>query len=442
MMSSGEAQSSGPQDPLNGVLADLLDALGRGEPVDLAAWQSRYPCFAAEIADLLAAHQDIGAALRAKCLPVNTENTVCSHAARVLGSLGDYELLEELGQGGMGRVYKAWQRSLGRIVALKVLRAAAPVTDAGRVRLRTEAEAAARLDHPNIVPVYEVGEHGGQPYISARYVEGGALSRHLSRFRDEPRKVAGLVAVLARAVQHAHQRGVLHRDLKPGNVLLEWSSGPTEMPVPYLADFGLARLLDQDSALTQTGELVGTPSYMVPEQASGGGAAITTATDVHGLGAILYALLTGRPPFTGATVLATLESVKACDPESPRRLNPKGDGDLEVICLACLAKDPYRRYASALALAEDLENWLAYRPIAARPATAGERLAKWVRRRPARAAFAFLSVSVILAALAASQWHAHVIGAALADSDQLRQRGLTREAHLRDFLYVADMRQA
>src|SRR5262249_15978473 len=183
--------------------------------------------------------------------------------------LGDYELLEELGQGGMGRVYKARQRGLGRLVALKVIRAGAAATADDRLRFRTEAEAAARLDHPNIVPVYEGGEPDGQPYLAARYVEGGSLSRHLDRFRDDLRAAAAVVAALARAVHHAHERGVLHRDLKPGNVLLGWRAGDAGPPVPHVADFGLARLLDQDSGLTRTGDLVGPPSYMAPDRASG-----------------------------------------------------------------------------------------------------------------------------------------------------------------------------
>jgi WD40 repeat protein/tRNA A-37 threonylcarbamoyl transferase component Bud32 len=440
MTPNGSADAVGREDRLNRVLAEFLDALGRGDRVDLPDWQARYPAFAAELADLVAARQEIGEALRAETPPVGGPGTVLPCAAPPLGILGDYELLEELGQGGMGRVYKARQRGLGRLVALKVIRAGTLATEDDRLRFRTEAEAAARLDHPNIVPVYEVGEHDGQPYIAERYVEGGPLSRHLARFRDDPRAAAAVVAALARAVHHAHQRGVLHRDLKPGNVLLEWRAGDAGPPVPHVADFGLARLLDQDSALTRTGDLVGTPSYMAPEQASGGGAAITTTTDVHGLGAILYALLTGRPPFAGLTPLETLEQVKGREPASPRRLNPKVDRDLETICLTCLAKDPRRRYASAQALAEDLENWLGNRPIAARPASTWERLAKWVRRRPATAAFVCVSAAAILAALAGSLWHAHVLGEALADSDRLRREGLAREALLRDSLYVADMR--
>jgi serine/threonine-protein kinase len=232
---------------------------------------------------------------------------------------------------------------------------------------------------------------------------------------------------------------VLHRDLKSGNVLLEWPAGASGPPVPHVADFGLARLLDQDSGLTRTGDLVGTPSYMAPEQASGGSTGVTTATDVHGLGAILYALLTGGPPFAGPTVLQTLEQVKEREPEPPRRLNPKVDRDLETICLTCLAKDPRRRYVSALAVAEDLESWLGHRPIAARPATARERLTKWVRRRPAAAALACVSTLALLGVLAGSLWHGHVLGEALAESDRLWGEGLARENRLRDLLYVADM---
>jgi WD40 repeat protein len=456
-MPNRRAQPSGDEDALNRVLADFLDALGRGDQVDLPDWQARYPSYAADLADLFVARQEFGDALAGEATTPAAASGPRAGAsdararwpyaaargpAPPLCVLGDYELLEELGRGGMGRIYKAWHRSLGRLVALKMIRAGAAATADDRLRFRTEAEAVARLDHPNIVPVYEVGEHDGQPYLAVRYVEGGPLGRHLERFRDDTRAAADLVVALARAVHHAHERGVLHRDLKPSNVLLEWRAGDAGPPMPYIADFGLARLLDQDSALTRTGDLVGTPSYMAPEQAGGGAAAITTATDVYGLGAILYALLSGRPPFVGPTVLETLQRVRACEPNPPRQFNPKLDRDLETICLTCLAKDPRRRYSSARALAEDLESWLGGRPIAARPATARERLVKWVRRRPAAALFTCLSAAVVLAALAASLWHGHVLGDALSDSDRLRHEGLAREARLRDFLYVADMRLA
>jgi WD40 repeat protein len=442
MTFNGETHPLGDEDALNCVLADLLDTLGRGDKVDLPVWQARYPSFAADLADLLAARQEVVQELEAKTPSGGGPGNGTPRAAVIIGTLGDYELLEELGAGGMGQVYKARQRSLGRLVALKVIRAGGLATEADRLRFRTEAEAVARLDHPNIVPIFEVGERDGHPYIAGRYVEGGSLSRQLDQFRDDPRAAAALLAVLARAVHHAHQRGVLHRDLKPGNVLLEWRGGNAEVPVAHVADFGLARLLDQDSTLTRSGDLVGTPSYMAPEQASGGAAAITTATDIHGLGAILYAMLTGRPPFSGHTVLETLEQVKGREPDRPRRLNPKVDRDLETICLTCLAKDPRRRYATALALAGDLESWLSHRPIAARPASARERLAKWVRRRPAAAAFASVSAAMVLAVLAGSMWHGHVVGEALSESDRLRIEGLAREARLHDFLYAADMRLA
>lgn len=441
-MPNGCTTPTAREEALNSVLANLLDALGRGEPVDLPAWQARYPAFADELADLITARQEVSGALQASHPPKGKEVPEASKVTGLVGTLGDYELLEVLGAGGMGRVYKARQRSLGRFVALKVIRTGATANEADRLRFRTEADAAARLDHPNIVPVYEIGEHDGRPYIAGRYVEGGPLSRHLDRFRDKPRAAASLLATLARAVHHAHERGVLHRDLKPGNILLEWDREDATTLVPHVADFGLARLTDQDSGLTRTGELVGTPSYMAPEQASGGAAAITTATDVYGLGAILYAGLTGRPPFACPTVLETLEQVKGREPESPRRLNPKVDRDLETICLRCLAKDARKRYASALALAEDLENWLDHRPIAARPAAPRERLAKWVRRRPWAAAFVGLSAAVVVAALVGSLWHNQVLEEALADSDRLRQEGLAREGRLRDLVYVADMRLA
>jgi WD40 repeat protein len=385
------------------VLADFLDALARGEPVDLATWQSCYPAYAADLADLWAARQEINGALRAAetvpAPPSGAKTPARAGAAgeSPLGMLGDYELLQELGHGGMGRVYKARQRSLGRLVALKVFRVDdGPTREIDRLRIRTEAEAAARLDHPNIVPVYEVGEQDGQPYLAIRYVEGGSLSHHLARFQDDPRTAVAVVAALARAVHHAHERGVLHRDLKPGNVLLEWPAGPGGAPVAHVADFGLARLMDQDSGLTRSGDVVGTPSYMAPEQARGGTAAVTTSTDLYGLGAILYALLTGRAPFAGATVLHTLEQVKEREPEPPRRLNPKVSRDVETICLKCLRKDPARRYATAWALAEDLRRLQMHEPILARPVSLRERVALWAKRRPALAAVYFLVGLVLL----------------------------------------------
>jgi WD40 repeat protein/serine/threonine protein kinase len=404
-----QVENPGREDALECVLADFLDACARGDPIDLPAWQSRHPSFAADLAELYAARQEINGALRADdTTPKSPGRTKTLRSNDVtgtssLGTLGDYELLEEIGRGGMGRVYKARQRSLGRLVALKVIRVEGAATEIDRLRFHTEAEAAARLDHRNIVPIYEIGEHNGQSYLALRYVEGGSLSQHLDRFRDDPGAAVPLVAALARAVHHAHERGVLHRDLKPGNVLLEWPAGPAGPPVAHIADFGLARLVDQDSGLTQTGELVGTPSYMAPEQASRGMAAITTASDVYGLGVILYVLLTGRPPFAGATVLDTLEQVKKCEPEPPRRLNPKVSRDLEIICLKSLRKEPARRYASASHLAEDLRRLQMQEPISARPLSVAERLVLWAKRRRAMAAvYGLLALVLVLGGIGGS----------------------------------------
>ncbi len=291
-----------------------------------------------------------------------------------------YEILNELGRGGMGVVYRARQLRLKRVVALKTVRPGDLASSAEVARFQAEAEAVARLDHPHIVPVYEVGEHEGQQFFAMKLIEGPNLDRALADGTwpgagDRQRAAAGLLRTLAQAVHYAHQRGILHRDLKPANVLLD------DQGQAYLTDFGLARRLD---APTVTGSILGTPSYMAPEQAGGG--SLTTAVDVYGLGAIFYQLLTGRPPFRADTPLETLLLVKQTEPVRPRTLRPELDRDLETICLKCLEKHPNRRYGSAEALADDLDLWLAGKPIRARPVGPVERLVKWARRRPAVAA--------------------------------------------------------
>jgi serine/threonine protein kinase/WD40 repeat protein/tetratricopeptide (TPR) repeat protein len=299
--------------------------------------------------------------------------------------LGDYELLAEIARGGMGVVYKAWQISLNRLVALKMILAGQLASPADVQRFRIEAEAAANLDHPHIVPIYEVGEHDGQHYFSMKLVEG-SLAQQVPHIVNDARRAAKLLETVARAVHHAHQRGILHRDLKPGNILLDGHGQP------HVTDFGLAKMVQKNVAVTQSGAIVGTPSYMAPEQARSE-KVLTTAVDVYSLGAVLYELLTGRPPFKAETPLETLSQVVQHEPVPPRQVQPKIPLDLETICLKCLQKQPDRRYTTALALAEDLSLFQSGEPIRARPVRSTERLWRWCRRNPA---LSILSGSVAL----------------------------------------------
>jgi tetratricopeptide (TPR) repeat protein len=301
---------------------------------------------------------------------------------------GDYEIRRALGRGGMGVVYEAHQASLNRPVALKLVKAGLLAGDDELRRFRNEAEAVARLDHPGIVPIYEVGEHDGQHYFSMKLISGGSLVPLLDRYRDDLRAAARLAAAAAEAVAHAHVRGILHRDLKPANILVDAEGRP------HVTDFGLAKRVEADVEFTQSGAILGTPAYMSPEQAGGRSGSITTATDVYGLGALLYALLTGRAPFGGDSVLETIDAVRNVPPEAPRKLNAAVPRDLETICLKGLEKDPRRRYATAQALADDLHAWLELRPIAARRVGVLERAWLWCKRHPAVAA---LSAAVVLA---------------------------------------------
>jgi tetratricopeptide (TPR) repeat protein len=306
-----------------------------------------------------------------------------------------YEILEKLGEGGMGVVYKARQLGLKRLVALKMMRGA-HASAAELTRFRAEAEAVARLQHPNIVQIYEVGERGGQPFLSLEFVEGTSLDKKLRGTPLAVEEAARDIETLARTMHTAHQRGIIHRDLKPANILLTGDGSPK------ITDFGLAKQLDQDKAQTQSGAIMGTPSYMAPEQAFARTEAIGPATDVYALGAILYEMLSGRPPFQAALWWDTLEQVCSQEPVPPSRLQPKVPRDLETICLKCLQKEPVKRYASAEALADDLRRFLTREPILARPVSLWERTVKWTRRKPAVAALVGASLLAACALVAFS----------------------------------------
>jgi TolB-like protein/Tfp pilus assembly protein PilF/predicted Ser/Thr protein kinase len=333
---------------------------------------------------------------------LDKENGERQEPTRTQMEFGDYELVEEIGRGGQGVVYRARQRSLNRTVALKVIGLGRWATRAHIKRFRLEAEAAASLQHPCIVPIYEVGERDGACYFSMGLVDGGQLDAVAKREPMPIRHAAELIAKLARTVYYAHERGVLHRDIKPGNILLDAKGEP------HLTDFGLARLVETESTLTRTLEVLGTPSYMAPEQAVGNNARVTSAVDVYGLGAVLYQLLTGHPPFAGGTTFETVRLVLDTEPRQPRLLNPKVDRDLATICLKCLEKDPRRRYSSALALAEDLEHWLKHQPIRARRTGIFGRGKKWVRRNPT-IALLILSLAALAAAISWNVWKSEFV---------------------------------
>jgi WD40 repeat protein len=437
---------------LDEVLGSYFEALTAGRAPDRQELLARHPDLAADLAEFFADEEAVDrwtGSLRpvaqtalteavADALTPPTGGQTTAPAPSPFRVRGGYELLEEVGRGGMGVVYRARQKVPARVVALKVILGSwlAPPEDVQR--FRNEAEAAACLDHPNIVPIYEVGEHKGRPFFSMKLLEGGSLNqpRHLHRFRADPQAAARLVVTVARAVHHAHQRGVLHRDLKPANILLDGEGRP------HVGDFGLAKRLQAGGSLTHSGAIVGTPGYMAPEQASGRKGVVTTATDVYGLGAVLYALLTGRPPFQADTTLDTLMQVLEHEPEPPRRRNPAVDRDLETVCLKCLHKDPKRRYPDAAALADDLQRFLDGKPIQARPGAWWGRIVKWGRRRPLLAALVAVSLLAALALAGGAAWHTVQLRQALEAVHQ-REQDLRREREeLRRQLYVSDMRVA
>jgi eukaryotic-like serine/threonine-protein kinase len=359
---------------------------------------------------------------------------------------GDYEIVEEIGRGGMGVIYRARQMSLNRPVAVKMI-LQGPLAEPGFIeRFHIEAEAAAKLNHPNIVPIYEIGEHRGRHFFTMKLVEGGTLAGRMKEFalpRRAPgqsqwpstaetraqQRIASMIATVARAVQHAHDRGVLHRDLKPANILLDEGDQPT------VTDFGLAKLADEDSLLTQTGGLLGTPAYMAPEQAAGRSGQVTTASDIYSLGAILYHLLAGRPPFEGSGVMEVVRKVCEQDPASPVIENAAIDRDLATITLKCLSKSPADRYPSCRAFADDLDRWKQGETILARPATRTEKFARWCRRNPVPSALIAL-VALLLVTVAV------VSTASAVRIDRAREAAVSAERREAEELWESYLAQA
>jgi serine/threonine-protein kinase len=350
-----------------------------------------------------------------------------------LPTVAGYEILGPLGRGGMGLVYRARQVRLGRVVALKMIRGGAHAEPRDLARFRTEAEAVARLQHPHIVSIFEVGEVDGWAYFALELLAGGSLARQLAGRPQPAGPSAQLVETLARAMAYAHAQGIVHRDLKPANVLLAADG------TPKISDFGLAKRLDPEPSShhdrTPTGEVVGTPSYMAPEQTWGRSGAVGPAADVYALGAILYECLTGRPPFQAATPLDTLQQVRSDDPVPPRRLVPSVPRDLDTVCRKCLQKEPSRRYPSADALADDLQRFLAGEPVRARPAAAWERTTRWARRRPALAAFVGTSAAAVISLATFGVWHVVQLQGYNAElraernnAERLRELAQTKEA--------------
>jgi eukaryotic-like serine/threonine-protein kinase len=392
---------------LDEVVVAYLEAVESGEVPDAREWQDRYPQLASELADFFADHEDVNrmtAPLRKtahspRARAEDLNRTVDYRPSPLLptriGAGGDYLLIEEIARGGMGVVYLARQVSLNRMVAVKMIISGYMASGAEIQRFHAEAIAAAHLDQPNIVPIYEVGEFEGQPFYSMKVLEGGSLADRLTEMRERPRCAAELLLKVAHAVHHAHQRGILHRDLKPGNVLLDRSGEP------YVSDFGLSKRIEDG---TDSGIVVGTPGYMAPEQAAGAERP-TTSADVYSLGAVLYALLTGRPPFVGESRLDILKQLAEEAPVAPRTLNPLVDRDLETICLKCLRKTTAERYGSAGDLAEDLRCYLAGEAIKARPMSVIGRGLRWVKRRPALAALQVVALACFLTMILAYVWY-------------------------------------
>ncbi|MFO0809108.1 MAG: serine/threonine-protein kinase [Gemmataceae bacterium] len=344
------------------------------------------------------------------------EPTAGAKSERLAGEkIANYDILAELGRGGMGVVYKAQDRRLKRLVALKVVLAGGHAGAAERLRFQVEIEAAARLQHPNIIQVYEVGEEDSRPFMAMEYCPGGSLDERIQDQPQPPREAAQMVATLADALHHAHRAGIVHRDIKPANVLL------SDDGIPKVADFGLAKRLDEADGLTQTGAIMGSLGYMAPEQAAGRTREATPATDVYSLGAVLYKMLSGRLPFHGPSQLETINSIVTRDPVSIRVFQPRLPQDLATICHKCLEKKPAGRYASAAALAEDLRRYLADQPIQARPLGPVERAWRWARRHPGLSFVLLAGVTMLLVVGTCLAWSSYRSYRLIADVNQVQR---------------------
>jgi WD40 repeat protein len=401
-MAQETSASDGCDHALDALIATIYEAIDAGRHLDPDEWIGRFPEFSGELKEFFA-DLGMGDRLNEQFGPTGATGSsatvsIARHRERieaasrlvepgqvpdrggVAGSFNRYSLLRKIGEGGQGEVWKALQSNPTCLVALKILRGGFLASADDVRRFREEAELIASLDHPHIVPVYEVGECQGRHFFSMKLMAGGRLTDRLSAYHDQPEAIAALMIELAEAVQHAHQHGVIHRDLKPSNIVFDSSDRA------YLTDFGLAKRTGEDADCTVTGSIVGTAAYMSPEQASGQKGAVSTLSDVYGLGAVLYSLLTTRAPFLGNTVTDILVQVRERVPDPPSRIRTRVPRDLETICLKCLNKEPKERYKSAQEMVDDLNRWREGRPIKARPVGQLERLGKWCRRRPSLAA--------------------------------------------------------
>ncbi len=395
------------------ILAAFLQSRDAGETVVTEDLLAQYPEFAEELRQFFSQNDHLYHLID----PVEAERPT-EQDQPAIREFGDYQLLEQIAQGGMGIVYKARQKSLNRIIALKVIRSSGSASKADIKRFQTEAESAAKLKHPHIVTVYEVGEHEGQPYFTMPYVSGCNLASIVADHPLSPELAVKYALAMAEAIEYAHREGILHRDLKPSNILID---GNDRVQV---TDFGLATQVGNDSELTRTGQIIGTPSYMSPEQASGQRELVSPRSDIYSLGATLYELLTGRPPFRAATVVETIRQVIDVDPPSPRLLNPTLPRDLETICLKCLEKAPARRYQSANELADELGRFQRGEPIYARQVSRAEHAWRWCRRRPLVSSLMALSLLLLFIVAIGGPILTFRLSTALTQSENDRQQAV------------------